>query len=135
MVARQSLRAFSMAEVMVAFLLLSVISVVLAGVIPATITGTARAAQRNTAGLLAESSLAEMRQTGFGSIEPTAAPHLSVLAGGVEYNLQVEVESAPLSSGGVMDQDVAKLVTVTTRWTYKNMDQQLARRAVIFKHV
>ena len=64
-VTRQSARGFSIAEVMVAFMLLSVISVILAGLIPATITGMAKAAQRNTAGLLAEGLLAELRQTGF----------------------------------------------------------------------
>jgi Tfp pilus assembly protein PilV len=124
-----------MAEVMVAFLLLSVISLILAGLIPATITGMARAAQRNIAGLLAESRLSELRQTGFSAIEPTDAPHLTEPSGGVDYNLQIEVDPAPLSSGGNMDTDIAKIVTVTVRWKYRNMDHQLARRAVMFKHI
>jgi Tfp pilus assembly protein PilV len=124
-----------MAEVMVAFMLLSVISLILAGLIPATITGMARAAQRNTAGLLAESRLAALRQTGFSLIEPSTAPHETRTSAGVDFNLQVEVGPAPLSSGGNMDQDVAKIVTVTVRWTYRNMDYTLARRAVLFKHV
>ena len=135
MVRRRSVRGFSMAEVMVAFMLLSVISLILAGLIPATITGMARAAQRNTAGLLAESELAALRQTGFSLLEPTVAPHKTVSPGGVDFNIQVEVGPAPLSSGGTMDTDVAKIVTVTVRWAYNNLDYTLARRAVLFKHV
>lgn len=134
-VKRQSAAGFSIAEVMVAFLLLSVISLILAGLIPATITGMAKAAQRNTAGLLAEGLLAELRQTGFSAIEPTVAPHLTKPSAGVDFNLQVEVSPAPLSTGGDMDLDEAKIVTVTSRWTYKNVDYKLARRAVMFKHL
>lgn len=132
---RQSSRGFSIAEVMIAFLLLSVISVILAGLIPATITGMAKAAQRNVAGTLAEGRLEELRQTGFSAVEPTEAPHDTVEQGGVDFNIQVEVGPALLSSGDEMDMDIAKTTTVTVRWKYKNLDYNLARRAVMFKHI
>ena len=108
---------------MVAFMLMSVISLVLAGLIPFTITGTAKAALRNTAGLLADSLLADLRVAGFNAIEPSAAPHITEEAAG------------PLSSGGDMEIDEAKIVVVTVRWTYRNVDYQLVRRAVMFKHI
>ena len=124
-----------MAEGMVAFMLMSVISLVLAGLIPFTITGTAKAALRNTAGLLADSLLADLRVAGFNAIEPSAAPHITEEAAGTEFNLQIEVGPAPLSSGGDMEIDEAKIVVVTVRWTYRNVDYQLVRRAVMFKHI
>ena len=132
MVKRQILRGFSIAEVMIAFLLLSVVSLILAGLIPATITGMAKASQRNVAGTLAEGQLEELRQSGFSAIEPSEN---TTPMGGIDFNIQVEVGPAKLSSGGEMDTDVAKTVTVTVRWEYKNLDYKLARRAVMFKHI
>lgn len=134
-VRRGDCRGFSLAELMVALMLLSVISLILTGLIPATITGMAKAAMRTNAGMLAENRLAQMHQAGFGRLEPTQAPHETHLVGKTEYNLQVELERAPLSDGSQMDEDVAKLASVTVRWKDRNGDQKHISRSVIFKRI
>ena len=117
---------------MIAFLLLSVISLVLTGLIPATITGMHKAAMRSNAGLLATNTLAQLKQTGFGHIEPTVTP---AQVAGVDYQIEVAVEPAPLSSGGAMENSVAKLVSVTVTWKDRNGPQKHVNRAVVFKRI
>lgn len=124
-----------MAEVMVALMLLSVISLVLTGMIPATITGMHKAAMRTNASMLALNRLAELRQLGFGNIEATTPPHEQYEVTGTEYVLQIAVAPAPLSGGGTMDTDVAKLVTVRVDWKDRQGPQKFISQAVIFKRI
>ena len=124
-----------MAEVMVALMLLSVISLILTGMIPATITGMHKAAMRTNASMLAMNRLAELRQLGFGSISPTDPPHEQYQVSGTDYVLQITTTPASLSGGGTMDIDVAKLVTVQVDWKDRNGAQKFISQAVVFKTI
>ena len=124
-----------MAEVMVAMMLLSVISLVLTGMIPATITGMHKAAMRTNASMLALNRISELRQLGFGNINPTDPPHEQYEVSGTDYVLQITTEPAPLSSGGTMDTDVAKLVSVRVDWEDRNGAQKFISQAVVFKRI
>lgn len=128
-------RGFSLAEVMVALMLLSVISMVLTGLIPATITGMQKAALRTNASMMAQNRLALMAQSGFGRATSTTAPHESYEVGGTEYVLRVHVGPAAMSSGSNMDEDVAKLLSVEITWNDKNGPQRLIERQVMFKRI
>lgn len=116
-------------------MLLSVISLVLTGLIPATIMGMQKAAQRTNASMLALNKLATLRQAGFGRIEPTTSPHESHEVSGTEYLLKVSVAPAPMSGGGTMDIDVAKLVTAEVTWQDRNGAQTFISQAVVFKRI
>ena len=124
-----------MAEVMVALMLLSVISLVLTGMIPATITGMHKAAMRTNASTLALNRLAELRALGFGNINPTSSPHEQYKVAGTDYVLQISTLPAPLSTGGTMDIDVAKLVSVRVDWEDRNGAQKYITQAVVFKRI
>ncbi|MCA9779989.1 MAG: hypothetical protein KC800_24840 [Candidatus Eremiobacteraeota bacterium] len=124
-----------MAEVMVALMLLSVISLVLTGMIPATITGMHKAAMRTNASMVALNRMAELQQVGFGNVNPTSPPHEQYEVSGTEYALQISVAPAPLSSGGTMDTDVAKLVSVRVDWQDRNGPQKFITQAVFFKRI
>jgi prepilin-type N-terminal cleavage/methylation domain-containing protein len=134
-VQRNKIRGFSLAEIMVTLMLLSVISLVLSGLIPATITGMTKASQRNNAGMLADDRISTLQQSGFGVILPTVAPHEAHEIAGTDYTLKVNVDPAPLSGGGTMDTEVAKLVSVQIDWKDRNGDQKLIRRSVVFKRI
>lgn len=116
-------------------MLLSMISLILTGIIPATIMGMAKAAMRTNASLLAESRVAQIQQSGFGRVQATVAPHETHLVGKTEYQLRVEVEPARLSSGDFMEDDVAKLIRVVVTWEDKNGTQTCTSQAVMFKRI
>ena len=116
-------------------MLLSVISMVLTGLIPATITGMHKAALRTNASMMAQNRLALMAQSGFGNAVSTTAPHESYEVGGTEYLLKVEVGPARLSGGSNMEQEVAKLISVEVTWKDRNGEQKLTERQVMFKRI
>lgn len=118
-----------------AFMILSVISLVLTALIPATITGMHKAAMRSNAGLLANNTMAQLKQTGFGKLAPTTTPEIVTIAG-TEYQLEIALDPAPLSTGGgTMETDVAKLVSVMVTWNDRNGEQKHVTRAVVFKRI
>jgi Tfp pilus assembly protein PilV len=120
---------------MVALMLLSVISLVLTGLIPATITGMHKASQRTNASMLAENELALIRQSGFGNLEPTSPPYQAQPVAGTDYFVKVLVTPATMSDGSTMDQDVAKLVSVEVTWEDRQGDQRHVSQAVMFKRI
>ncbi len=120
---------------MLAFVVLSVISVVLIGVVPSTIVGLQGASQRANAALLAQTQLEELRRAGFGSIVPSVEPYPTATMERTDYTYRVEVAPAALSSGEPMKLDIAKLVTVTVQWESKTGLQSHLARAVMFKRI
>ena len=126
---------FSLAELMLAFLVLSVLSVVLIGVIPSTIVGLKGASQRANAALLAQTQLEELRRTGFSSVVPSVEPFPTATMERTDYTYRVEVESALLSTGEAMKLDVAKLVKITVAWQSKTGSQIYTANSVMFKRI
>ncbi len=126
---------FSLAELMVALMLLMVISLMLTGIIPATITGMGKASQRTNATLLADNRMALLREAGFGNVVETVPPHEAHKVGQTDYILEVDVAQASLSDGSLMDIDVAKLVSIKVSWEDRNGSQSLTTRAVMFKRI
>lgn len=128
-------RGFSLAEVLIALLLLSVVSIVLTGVVPATISGMRKAAQRTNALMLAQNKLDELMHIGFGKIEAAEPPYPTVEVAGTEYAVKVSVGPANLSDGTPMESDVSKLVTVEVSWLDRNDEKRVTQRQVFFKRV
>ncbi len=120
---------------MLAFVVLSVLSVVLIGVVPSTIIGLKGASQRANAALLAQTQLEELRRTGFSSVTPTLEPYPTAVMERTDYTYRVEVEEARLSSGEAMSPDVAKLASVVVEWRSKSGPQTYTASAVMFKRI
>lgn len=128
-------RGFSLAELMLAFVVLSVISVVLIGVVPSTVMGLKAASQRASAALLAQTELEELRRSGFGSVAATVEPYPRATVERTEFVYRIEVGQALLSSGEAMDPDVAKTVTVVVEWQSRTGPQTYHANAVMFKRI
>ena len=78
---RRRPQAFSLSEVLIALLILSLLSVLMLGVIPATIIGLASANQKATASFLAAQTLAEVRQQDpfrLYTLAPSFAPSANI---------------------------------------------------------
>ncbi|MEW6277034.1 MAG: type II secretion system protein [Candidatus Eremiobacterota bacterium] len=121
--------AFSLAELIVAMLILSVMSVVLVGVIPASITGIRSAGERATAAMLARSELEKARQRGLSQL--TSGPLPSVRVNRVEYTLQLTVQDAVGSDGQPLPPKLARDLMVTVRWKSRTGPKTLTSRAVV----
>lgn len=128
-------RGFSLAEILIALLLLSVVSIVLTGVIPATITGMRKAAQRTNGLMLAQNKLDELTHIGFGKLESSETPYPTVEVAGTEYTVIVLVGQAKLSDGTPMDDVVSKLVTIDVSWLDRKDLRRVTQRQVFFKRV
>lgn len=124
-----------MAELMLAFVVLSAVSVVLIGVVPSTIIGLRGASQRANAALIAQTQLEELRRSGFGSLAASVEPYPQATMERMIYNYRVEIAPALLSSGEAMSLEVAKQVGVVVTWTSKTGPQTYVARAVLFKRI
>lgn len=96
--ARPALRGFSLSELVVAVLLLSTLSVVLVGVIPAAVLGVRSAGYRATAATLARQTLEDLRRGGLGRLEAADLPNVTV--NNVVYTRRVELAAARAFDGG-----------------------------------
>jgi type II secretory pathway pseudopilin PulG len=128
-------RAFSLAELMLAFVVLSVISVVLLGVVPSTIVGLKGATQRASAALIAQTQLEELRRAGFGTLAATSQPYPLTVVERTEYTHRVELAPARLSTGDLMSEEVARQVSVIVEWQSKTGAQTYTANAVMFKRI
>ncbi|MFA5508395.1 MAG: prepilin-type N-terminal cleavage/methylation domain-containing protein [Vulcanimicrobiota bacterium] len=126
---------FSLAELMLAFVVLSVLSVVLIGVVPSTIIGLKGASQRANAALLAQTQFEELRRSGFGSIIASVEPYPTASLERTDYTYRIEVAEAQLSSGEMMSLDIAKLVHVVVDWQSQTGPQTYKASAVMFKRI
>lgn len=128
-------KGFSLAEILIALLLLSVVSIVLTGVVPATITGMRKASQRANGLMLCQSKMDELFSGGFGRLEATAEPYPVVNVAGTDYTVKVIIDQAKLSDGTPMDETVSKLVTVEVDWYERKDLRRVYQRQVFFKRV
>lgn len=128
-------RGFSLGEVLVAFLILAFVSVLLVGVVPATILGLRAATERSTACLLAEAELEQLRRSGFGQLQASSEPFPTISKLGTEYTVQVELGPAVMSNGLSMEEEVAKTVRVTVTWNSRNGPQRYVASAVTFRRI
>ena len=109
-------RAFVLAELVVAMLILSTLSVVLVGVIPATIIGAKSAARRATAAMLARESMEDLVRDGFDNLPSSPVVHPAQELQNVKYSAEVSVEPALDSAGTALDDTIVKMVVVKVRW-------------------
>ena len=105
---------FSLAELLVSLLILSTLTVVMAGVMPTTVFGMHQASERANAATLADQALAQMRQTGLSAIRNVTYPAQTVNR--IDYLVQVEYDVAKTSDGSLLDPKLALDVSVTVRW-------------------
>lgn len=120
---------------MLAFVVLSVLSVVLIGVVPSTIIGLKGASQRANAALLAQTQFEELRRSGFGSIIASVEPYPTASLERTDYTYRIEVAEAQLSSGEMMSLDIAKLVHAVVDWQSQTGPQTYKASAVMFKRI
>ena len=104
---------FVLSEILISVMILAVLSVLLVGVIPASVIGLKEAGQRATAAEIARTFLEQARRDGYGVVAPKTSQPLS--ANGTEFTTQVEVGPATASTG-LMDATRATEVKVTVRW-------------------
>jgi len=109
---------FSLSEVLISIMVLSTLSVLLVGVIPASVIGLKAASQRAQAGMLARQVLEDARRDGFDHLGSVGSVRTlpQVAQNGAEFNVSVSVEQARDSSGVTLDADEARTVRVRVVW-------------------
>ncbi len=120
---------------MVAFLVLAVVSVLLLGVVPATIIGLHKASQRTNAAIIAANQLEQLRRLGFGEIVTSTPPYPETVVEQTVYTVRVEVGAATLSDGSLMELDSAKRVQVLVTWDDQRGSREHSTCGVIFKRI
>ena len=105
---------FSLSEILISVMILSVLAVMLVGVIPSTVLGLRAAGQRMCASELARGHLERLRQQGIDQLhDEVLAPQM---INGSEYSGEIQVGPATASNGQPLDPDRTRLVTVIVRW-------------------
>ncbi len=122
-------RGFSLAELVISVLILSMVSVVLLGVIPATIFGLRAAGHRDQAAALARETLEDLRAQGFEKLSDRTLPPREVNR--TIYEQQVLITPATASDGTVMD--LARMVEVQVRWRERGEVRLHVTRATAFR--
>lgn len=111
---REASRGFSLSELVVAVLLLSVLSVVLVGVIPAAVLGVRSAGYRATAATLARQTLEDLRRSGLGQLAAVDLPNVTVNQ--MVYTQRVELAPARAFDGTFLATDQAMEVRCLISW-------------------
>ena len=106
----------SLAEIMVSIVVLASLSVLMVGVIPATIIGLRSASERATATLLVQAALEQTRKQDFTELEGI---HFQRKLNGREYNVHTVVRNAVASDGTDLDPGQVKSVEVVVEWKSK----------------
>lgn len=109
---------FSLAEVLISIMVLSTLSVLLVGVIPASVIGLKAASQRAQAGLLARQVIEDARRDGFDRLGAvgtgrTLAP---VDQNGTQFELSTTVERTRDSTGRLLLDTQARTLLVRVVW-------------------
>ena len=107
-------QGFSLSEILISVMILSVLAVLLVGVIPSTVLGLRAAGQRVCASELARGHLERLRQKGLDQLRNEVLPPQMI--NGSEYSGEIQVVPATASNGQPLDPDRAQLVTVIVRW-------------------
>ena len=95
-------------------MILSVLSVLLVGVIPASVFGLKAAGQRLFAANWARAEIERMRVAGFDHLSDHKLP--KVTNNGTDFVGKVEISQAKDSSGASLDPARARQVQVTVEW-------------------
>lgn len=120
-----NMRGFSLAEMVIAILILSVVSVVLVGVMPACIIGLHGAENRAAAAALGRQVLEETRSQGFSRI--ASQPRTEMLSNRQPYDVEVRV--GPLGS---LDPALAKQIEIVVTWHDRQGPMQHITRGSVF---
>lgn len=108
---RLGCRGLSLAELMISIVILAFLSVLLVGIIPATILGLRSASDRATATLLVQGALEEVRKEPFDTVTSQFSTRT---LNGRTYNIQATVGAA-----AGLDVSQAKRVSIEVRWEAK----------------
>lgn len=107
-------RGFTLTELLISIMILAVMSVVLVGVIPASVLGMKAAGQRVFAAQWARQQVEQMRVDGLSLL---SNHDLAMqVHNGTEFNGKVEVDVAKDSAGAALDPARAREVRVTVWW-------------------
>src|SRR5688572_25506083 len=114
----RSSAGFSLSEVLISIMVLSTLSVLLVGVIPASVIGLKAASQRAQASMLARQLLEDARRDGFDRLPAVGSSRTlpPIAQNGAEYALFVTLEPARDSSGVLLDDDQARTMQVRVVW-------------------
>ncbi len=107
-------RGFSLSEILISVMILSVLSVLLVGVIPASVLGLKAAGQRLFAAQWARDEVEKMRISGFDHLSNRDLP--MVVHNGTEFVGKVEVRNARDSHGNPMEANRAREIEVRIEW-------------------
>lgn len=107
-------RGFSLCELLISLMILSVLSVLLVGVIPASVFGQKAAGQRLFAANWARGEVERMRVAGFDHLENHELTQ--VTNNGTDFRARVEVANAKDSAGADLDPTRAREVRITVEW-------------------
>lgn len=131
-------RAFSLAELCVSLLILSVLAVLMVGVIPASIFGVRNAEERAAASVLSRDLIEELRATGFSHLNLQAQTYApSQTREGIEYFLIYAVSDPGLPRDPADKEDdgtprlTAKQIDVEVRWKSRQGAKRLQASEVI----
>ncbi|MBI3928086.1 MAG: hypothetical protein HY319_21260 [Armatimonadetes bacterium] len=108
--------AFFLLEAVIAIGVLATLSVLLVGVIPATVIGLRSASERATAATLAANAVADLRRLPFDQLSERTS---SETVNGRNYQVHAAVAPAVGSDGTLLDERVARELVVSVRWLSK----------------
>jgi Tfp pilus assembly protein PilV len=118
----------SLAEIMVSIVVLASLSVLMVGVIPATIIGLRSASERATATLLVQAALEQTRKQDFGDLQSIS---FTRDLNGREYKVRTVVTNATGSDGSALDPAQVKSVEVIVEWRSKGGDKVERFEAIV----
>lgn len=107
-------RGFSLCELLISLMILSVLSVLLVGVIPASVFGVKAAGQRLFAANWARQEVEKMRVAGFDHFQNHDLA--KVTNNGTDFVGKVEVTNAKDSAGHDLDPTRAREIRVWVEW-------------------
>lgn len=107
-------RGFTLTELLISIMILAVLSVVLVGVIPASVLGLKAAGQRVFAAQWARQQVEQMRVDGLELL--SNHPLTPAFHNGTEFQGKVEIDTAKDSGGAQLDPARAREVRVTVWW-------------------
>jgi len=114
-------------------MILSVLSVLLAGALPATVNGMRGAAQRAYAAGMARQALEEAIRDGFDHLQARTLGNVSL--NGTEFAGDVQVTDATASDGTAMNATLARNVTVTIRWRFSTVPKSYSTSRLVVKQI
>ena len=126
-------RGFSLSELLISLMILSVLSVLLVGVIPATVNGMRGAMQRTYASSMARQVLEETLRDGFDHLQNRTITKIFI--NGTEFEGEVQVIDATAPDGSAMDKTLARQVHVTIRWNFNGVAKSYSTARLVVKQI